>query len=886
LTAPLSTYRLQLHAGFGFGDAAALAPYLADIGVTHLYSSPYLQAAPGSTHGYDVVDPTKVNDELGGADGHRRLCSALGDAGLGQVLDVVPNHMANGPENRWWWDVLEDGRASPWARWFDVDWDPPERKLKDRLLMAVLGDQYGRVLDAGEIHLAYDEGVFTVSYYEHTLPVAPRSLDDLLKMASGACQSPSADELAFLAHTFGRLPDATSTDRQSVHERHRDTQVLRAQLSRLCAEDQAAADAVAMVVDLHNQQPDLLHVLLERQNWRLAWWRTASRELDYRRFFDVNTLVGLRMEDPRVFADTHRLVLSWLRSGVLDGVRIDHPDGLRRPLEYLQRLRAAAPEAWIVVEKILEPGEPLRRSWPVQGTTGYDTLNLVAGVFVDPAAEGPLTELYGRVTGERTEWDEVAHEAKHDVLDRVLAADVTRLTDGLTRVVERHRRNRDTTRHDLHEAVREILACFGVYRAYVPEDGPGDRAERVLLEEAVHDAGDRRPDLDRELLAFLAEVLGGAFNGAADADQEREACMRFQQLTGPVMAKGVEDTAFYRYGRFVALNEVGGDPGRFGVVPKELHEECRRLQRDWPFGMTTLSTHDTKRSEDVRARLSVLSEVPDRWADLVGRVVADGPVDRGTQYALLQALVGAWPLPAERAATFAEKAVREAKRATSWVDQDPDYEAAVRAWVWEWAADGPRGGELADLAAAVVGPGRVNAVAAKLVQLCMPGVPDTYQGSEVEDLSLVDPDNRRPVDWDRRRRLLAWLATGPPPEEILARSDEGAPKLWVVRQALRLRRRLPEPFGAGDGGAYEPLVASGPAAAHVVGFTRGGRVACVVPRLTVRLAAAGGWAGTVLTLGPGHWRDELTGDDVDGGPVPVADLLARFPVALLVGAGA
>ena len=882
MTTPLATYRVQLHAGFGFDDAAALAGYLSDLGVTHLYASPYLQAAPGSTHGYDVVDPTRVNAELGGEAGHARMCVALADAGLGQVLDVVPNHMANGPENRWWWDVLEDGRASPWAAWFDVDWDPPERKLKDRLLMAVLGDQYGRVLDAGEIRLAYHDGVFTVAYYEHVLPVAPRSLDDVLKMASGACQSPAADELAFLAHTFGRLPEATATDRQSIHERHRDTQVLRAQLARLVAEDEAAADAVATVVELHNQQPDLLHVLLERQNWRLAWWRTASRELDYRRFFDINTLVGLRMEDPRVFAETHQLVLAWLREGVLDGVRIDHPDGLRRPLEYLRRLRAAAPDAWIVVEKILEAGEPLRRSWPVQGTTGYDTLNLVGGLFVDPAAEGGLTKLYGEVTGEPTDWPEVADEAKRDVLDRVLAADVTRLTDRLTRVLERHRRNRDTTRHELHEAVKAVLACFGVYRAYIPEDAPGDRAERVLLEEAVHDARERNPDLDPELLDFLAEVLGGAYNAQPDADPEREACMRFQQLTGPVMAKGVEDTAFYRYGRFVALNEVGGDPDRFGVAPKQLHEECRRLHRDWPHGMTTLSTHDTKRTEDVRARMAVLSEVPDAWADLVNRVVADGPVDRAIQYALLQTLVGAWPLPGDRAATYAEKAIREAKRRTSWTDQDAGYEAAVLAWVREWAADGPRGDEVGRFAADLVAPGRVNALAAKLVQLCMPGVPDTYQGTEVEDLSLVDPDNRRPVDFDRLRRLLSWLGGSPAPEEILARAEEGAPKLWVVRQALRLRRRLPLVFGLGGDGAYEPLVATGPAAGHAVGFTRGGQVACVVPRLTVRLAAAGGWGETTVALPPGRWADELTGDAVAGGPVPVATLLGRFPVALLV----
>jgi (1->4)-alpha-D-glucan 1-alpha-D-glucosylmutase len=468
--APLSTYRAQLHSRFGFDDVGAIAPYLADLGVSHLYASPYLQAAPGSTHGYDVVDHSRVNGELGGAAAHRRMCDALGAAGLGQILDIVPNHMAiGGRENAWWWDVLENGPSSLYAAYFDVDWDPPEAKLRHKVLLAVLGDHYGRVLEAGELALAREGGSFVVRYHEHVAPIAPPTMDGVLAAAAERCASA---ELESLATALGRLPASTLTDRDSVRERHRDKEVLADRLAALCDDDEAVAEAVDAMVAETNADPDHLDAVLERQNYRLAYWRTAGRELDYRRFFDITTLIGLRVEDPQVFEDTHQLVLGWVADGTLDGLRVDHPDGLRDPEGYLARLAEATGGAWVVVEKILEPGEELPLTWPVAGTTGYDFLNRVGGLFVDPDGHKPLLELFAGLTGQSTDWASVVLEKKHQVLRQVLAADLNALTAAFVRVCERHRRFRDYTRHELHEVLREVAAAFPVYRAYVrPADG-------------------------------------------------------------------------------------------------------------------------------------------------------------------------------------------------------------------------------------------------------------------------------------------------------------------------------------------------------------------------------------------------------------------------------
>ena len=873
-----ATYRVQLHADFDFDDAAAIAGYLSDLGVSHLYASPYLQAAPGSTHGYDVVNHSRVNEELGGEAGHRRLCDALGQAHLGQVLDVVPNHMAiPGRQNEWWWDVLENGPSSIYASYFDVDWDPPEAKLRNRVLLPVLGDHYGRVLEAGEIELSREGGGFVVRYYDNEAPVAPKSLDWLLASAAGRLPRGElfTDELESIATAFSRLPPSVATDRESVRERHRDKEVLRRRLAELCERHPEVAHAVDAEVAALNESPDGLDALLERQNYRLAFWRTAGRELDYRRFFDITTLIGLRIEDQQVFDDTHRLVLRFFRDGVLDGLRIDHPDGLRDPSQYLERLRDATGGAWVVVEKILEPGERLP-PWPVAGTTGYDFLNLVGGLFVDQAGEEPLTKAYAEITGEPVDYEEVVLQKKQRAIREILAADLNRLTELFVQVVQNHRRFRDYTRHDLREVLAEVLCSYDVYRTYVRADDAGDQAiteaDRHDIRSAVAKALERRPDLDPDLFGFLESILLLETAGPFAC----ELAMRVQQVTGPVMAKGVEDTTFYTYNRLTALNEVGGDPGRFGLSVPAFHEACAEAAEHWPLSMLALSTHDTKRSEDVRARIALLSEVPDEWASAVNRWTdanarhkRDGMPDANAEWLLYQTLVGAWPITPERATAYMEKASKEAKVHTSWIDPNPAYDEALLRFVEGILADPGFVDDLESFVAPLVAPGRVNSLAQKLVQLTAPGVPDIYQGTELWDLSLVDPDNRRPVDYDQRRGLLAELRAGLPVEEVLDRSDEGLPKLLVVHRTLQARRAI------GDLGPYRPLDAP----ERAVAFARGEALVTVVPRLVLRGAVEG-----MVDLPEGRWQNVFTGEELSGGPTPMTDLLARFPVALLLSA--
>ncbi len=879
MISPISaTYRLQLHAGFTFDDAARLADYLAALGISHVYCSPYLQAARGSTHGYDVIDHARVNAELGGEAGFARFVGALRAHHLGQVLDIVPNHMAiSTAENRWWADVLENGPSSAFTSYFDVDWDPPEARLRNTVLVPILGDQYGRVLEAGELKLEREGATFRICYAEHAYPVGPRSLGLLLGRAARLA---SSDVLAFLGDAFAELPHATATDRASVRRRNRDKEVLRGQLQRLLDEDAGAAAAVDTVVADTNADPESMHALLEMQNYRLAWWRSAGRDLGYRRFFDINTLIGLRVEDEQVFHDTHRRVLDWVREGVLDGLRVDHPDGLRDPQEYLERLRTAAPGAWIVVEKILESGERLPETWPAAGTTGYDFLNRVAGLFVDPAGESPLTDLYAEFTAERTNYHAVVHDRKLFVLREVLGSDVNRLTDLLLEICERHRRHRDYSRHQLTDALRELIACFPVYRTYVrPATGQVTDVDRGYVTQAVTAATSNRPDLDAPLFEFLRDLLLLDIAG----NREGEFAARFQQLTGPAMAKGVEDTAFYTYNRFIALNEVGGDPSRFGTRVEQFHEANATTHARWPMSMLATATHDTKRGEDVRARLALLSECPATWATAVRRWSAmterhrthDWP-DRNTEYLFYQTLVGAWPLTAERLTAYMEKATREAKVHTSWTSPGQEYDQALRRFVEASFTDTAFMADVGAFVAPLVEPGRVNALAQTVLKLSAPGVPDMYQGTELWSLPLVDPDNRRPVDYEERRRALAQL-DALAPADIWRRADEGLPKLWVVRQILAARRRRPEAFG--PLGQYVPLLADGARAAHVVAFRRGAAIAALVPRLV--LGAAGDWAHTLVTLPRGRWQNVLTNDVVDGGAIDLGALWRVFPVALL-----
>ncbi len=761
---PVSTYRLQLTPDFGFIDAAAVVPYLSRLGISHVYCSPWLQAAPGSRHGYDVIDHSRLSAELGGREAFEQLLAACRQVGLGILLDIVPNHMAiSEPEsqNTAWWSLLKLGRGSAYASWFDVDWDAQDGKV----LVPVLGAPLAEAI--GDVQLDGDR----LRYGDHELPIAPGTL----------------------------------------------------------VEGDVAATLAA-------------------QHYRLGHWRVAVEELNVRRFFDVTTLAGLRVEDPAVFDATHVLVLLQLRDGEVDGLRIDHPDGLADPGGYLDRLAVASGGAYVVVEKILEPGEQLPVTWACAGTTGYDALNLVLGLFVDPAGEQPLTDLWQSLTGDRSSFAEVVARTKRQVLSEVLPAEVNRLVDVALRACG----GLDVTRRALREALVEVLASFAVYRAYLPPTGPADDVARAQIAKAVAAAKATLPSRAREIDLVAALALAEL--------PAPEFVTRFQQTCGPVMAKGVEDTAFYRYLRLSALCEVGGDPSVFGTSLEHFHQACAATQARWPLTMTTLTTHDTKRSEDVRARLVLLSQLPAAWGEAVTRWSAlaarHGKLDAATEQLVWQSLVGAWPITPDRAAAYLEKATREAKAHTSWVDPVPAYDGAVAGFVRGVLADEALTGELAAFVTQLEPAWQATALAQKLVQLTMPGVADVYQGTELWDLSLVDPDNRRPVDYAARAAEL---------------DAPTHPKLRLVRAALRLRREHPSWFGADA--TYTGLDA-GPGA---VAFCRTGRVVTVAP---IRSTSA--WSDAdAVTLPPGNWADAVTGAERTG-RVRLADLLEAFPVALLI----
>lgn len=883
---PLSTYRLQLHKGFTFDDAAGIAEYLHDLGISHVYSSPYLQASAGSMHGYDVVDHARVNAELGGAEAHERFCTRLGNVGLGQVLDVVPNHMSLGKENRFWCDVLENGVSSRYASFFDIDWQPYEERLRNKVLLPVLAEQYGKVLDAGGIRVVRHGNRFQVECADQNFPVAPQTLPVILARAAEISKS---DTLNFLAASFGRLPAPEYADRQTILARHRDQQVLKGLLARLCLEESEIGGALDQAVAELNDNKDKLDDFLNQQNYRLAYWKTADQQLGYRRFFDVNTLIGLRVEREHVFDETHALVLDWLHRGVLDGVRIDHPDGLRDPMQYFRRLREHAGDAWIVAEKILERGEFLRDEWPVEGTSGYDFLNMALGLLVSPEGMKELQAIYEDFTGEHCAFAEIAHDKKVNVTQEALGSDVNRLTTLLVDICEANRDQRDFTRAEMRRAIREVAACFAVYRSYVqPGRGELTEEDRMQISRAIECAKGKRQDIDAGLFDFLERVFTGEVKGTL----ETEFLMRFQQFTPPVMAKGVEDTAFYCYNRLVGMCEVGGDPGSDGVSVAEFHDYNAKMQATHPLTMTTLSTHDTKRSDDVRSRLAVLSEIPEafgealnRWSRMNNELRTDLKLgeypDRNTEYMLYQTLIGAWPIDAERIHAYMTKATREAKQKTTWTANNTEFEDALQKFIDAALSHTEFVTDLERFVESIKEAGRVNSLAQTLVKHTSPGVPDLYQGAELWDLSLVDPDNRRPVDYKLRAKLLKQLVGKTVAEgatEAMRRMEDGLPKLWTIHQALCLRRERSQSFGAEAG--YAPLRVSGAKADYALAYLRGKDVATVTPRLVKLLGAD--WADTAVELPQGRWRNRLTGAEIHGGTVSVEELLREFPVALLV----
>jgi (1->4)-alpha-D-glucan 1-alpha-D-glucosylmutase len=816
-TVPRATYRFQFHEGFPLSQALALVPYLHGLGISHLYASPLFKARPHSRHGYDTCDFNQLNPELGTEAELAQLVGALRARGMGLVLDIVPNHMGiGGPENHWWWDVLARGPESPYAKYFDIDWNSSDPRLRGKVLVPVLGDRYHRVLARHELQLETTPAGCLLHYGENPFPINAPSLQAVTS---------NPEEL--------------------------------------------------------NANPEALDALLEKQFYRLTWYGRGDSELNYRRFFNITTLPGLCMEDEQVFTQSFSLARQWLERGWLDGLRVDHPDGLRDPEQFLNRLKNIAPKAWIVVEKILEPGEVLPSSWPVAGTTGYDFLNCADGLFIDPNGEKPLTDLYLACGGNPKGYSALAREKKVLVLQTLLGAEVGHLTELLVHIAAAHWRYRDFTRKELSAALIELIASFSVYRTYVhPEKKSVGDSDRFYLLKAAGQARQARPDLPSDLFDLLTDLMLLRQQGETESDF----VARFQQLSAATMAKGVEDTAFYCYNRFAALNEVGGDPGRFGTSVEEFHQFCLRQQTDWPNTMLASSTHDTKRSEDARARLWLLSEIPGIWREAVGRWSALNKrhcrhqwPDSNAEYLYYQTLVGAWPLSAERALEYMKKATHEAKEHTNWTEKNEEYDSAVHDFVTATLADREFLADMEKFVAPLVKPGCVNSLAQLLLKLTAPGAPDIYQGTELWDFSLVDPDNRRPVDFLLRQKLLANTADLSA-EKAWQEWNSGLPKLWLIRRVLALRSRHPDWFGRDA--QYQPLAAQGPACAHAVIFKRGENLIALVPRLIIGLHYD--WRDTVLEMPPGNWRNELTGDIVPQKKALLSDLLAKFPVALLI----
>lgn len=864
----IASYRVQLNSSFTFANAAEIAGYLDDLGISHLYCSPYLQAAPGSTHGYDVANPERINDELGGQPGLSLLSGALRDHGIGQILDIVPNHMAADPKaNPWWRDVLENGPSSRYAAFFDIDWEGGESRPSFTVLVPILGDHVGRVIENGEIRLERRGGTFVLRYHEHELPVSPKTLDELVGRAARRVGSP---ELAEVASSLGDLPPARVTDREAVAYRHEQKEALAARTEEICEAEPGVADALDEEVDAINHDPDRLDELLRRQNYRLAYWKTADEELDYRRFFNIETLVGLRAEDDHVFDSTHHVILELVDDGTVAGLRVDHVDGLRDPEGYLTRLQAATSGVYTVVEKILAPREELVRSWPVAGTTGYDFLARVNNLFVVAANERAMTEVYETFTGQTSSFAEIAHDCKTEIMRRELSPEFERLTSLLAGVCESHRRQRDNTRRELRAALSELIAHMGVYRTYNRPGVPASDTDRMWIDVAVKGALACRADLDAELLEFIGELAKGEHGG----DGSDEFVPRFQQLTAPVMAKGVEDTAFYRYNRLVSLNEVGGDPGTFGIPVEEFHAGTGRTAQQSPESMLTLATHDTKRGADVRARINVLSEIPGQWADAVMSWTRANERHRGTsgpdpdsEYLLYQTIAGAWPIGSDRVAAYMSKALREAKLHTSWADPDEDYERDVEVFVRSIICDDGFVSLLESFLRDnhVVARGRRNSLAQTALMLTCPGIPDIYQGTELWDMSLVDPDNRRPVDFKLRDGLLRQH------DQFAADLGEdplGMSKLRLIRLLLAHRRSNPDLY---DKAGYEPLPAEGDG---IIAFERDSLVVVGSCRSVLAPEESVG-------LPPGEWEDVISGARAHGGQQRVTSVLPALPVAVL-----
>lgn len=914
---PRATYRLQLNASFGFADAAALAPYLATLGISHVYCSSYLKARPGSTHGYDIVDHNTLNPELGTEADFQKMVAAFRENGLGQILDFIPNHMGvGGSDNPFWLDVLEWGPDSDYAGWFDIEWDAERRYLQDKVLVPFLGDQYGAVLEAGHLVLKFDaeEGGFAVWAYDtHKLPVSPLHYADILGNAYPALER--------LGDAFGHLRAA----RPFVGKRATE---LKAELGAVARSDANAAAAIARATDAFNGRAgDLdswreLDALIQAQYWRPAYFRVAADDINYRRFFNINDLAGIRMEVPEVFDRAHRLLFKLLKDGVLDGVRLDHVDGLFDPKAYCLRLREKAPrDFYLLVEKILAPHESLREDWEVDGTTGYEFANLITGLLVDPEGEEALTRAYAAFAGGAGDFAEIVRACKLKVMDDEMAGELNVLAREARRVARSHPRTSDFTNNVLHRALKQIIACFPVYRTYVDENGATE-PDRRDIDWAIVWARRLETMLDPSVFDFLHALLTTDLVAEPRSGFSRvavtRAAMRVQQYSGPVMAKGLEDTAFYRYNRLLALNEVGGSPERFGVSVATFHGANRERARRTPHALLSTSTHDTKRGEDARARLAVLAELAEEWADQVAlwsrmirapqaSITEDMPPDPNDEYAFYQLLLAAWPaeLSTDPEAAIDPQAVetlrlrlegamlkglREAKVYTTWAAPDEAYETATLEFV-RHALDVSRPNAFLDsfraFLARIAPLGAANGLVQTVLKLTVPGVPDIYQGAELWDTSLVDPDNRRPVDFGLRAEMLPALPDSNP--EALGTDwgggdwGDGKVKLKITARLLDLRRRLPMLF---ESGSYEPLDVTGTDAERVCAFLRETERTCLVVAVLLFPGRGDVAVDTRVVLPEGamaDWRDTLGGVvRSEHGTLAARDLFATLPVAALV----
>jgi (1->4)-alpha-D-glucan 1-alpha-D-glucosylmutase len=959
-TIPRATYRVQLHREFPFAAATALVPYWAGLGISHLYTSPILRARPGSQHGYDVVDHGTLNPELGTREDFDQLVAALHAHDMGLIVDIVPNHMGVlGGDNGWWLDVLENGAASQHAAYFDIEWNSTDPVLAGRVLLPILGEQYGVVLERGELQLAFapEHGSFSLHYYEHRLPIDPSRYGGLLRNAHRRLaqrKGVAGYALVTLAEAFEKLPAHHQHDEAACTQRLRAIPPLKERLGAAAREHPAIAEALAAVLaDINGQAGsrasfDALDALIALQPWRLAQWRVAGDEINYRRFFDINELAALRMERPEVFADTHALILALAAEGAIDGLRIDHPDGLADPAAYFEQLQRAyaarcalppPPDAgadgrpelplYVVVEKIVAPHEEVPRSWAVHGTTGYRFANVVNNVLLDTRARTRMDRVWRAFAGDEAEdFDTLSWHCRHLVMEGALAGELTVLAGALLRLAREDRRTRDFTLNLLRQALAEVVACFPVYRSYVV-DKPSPQ-DRRFIAWAIGRAMRRSRAADASVFEFLRRVLLGKPLPGAVAGlgaRYRAFAQRLQQYTSPVAAKGIEDTALYRHQRLVSVNDVGGDPDQFGMTVAAFHAASRDRCQHWPHTMLATSTHDAKRSEDVRLRINMLSEMPAAWRLTVRRWSrmnrrlkrsiddSDAP-SRNDEYLVYQLLVGSLPHDADAAAleTYAArleqavlKSARESKAVTSWINPHADYEAALSAFVH--ALLSPREGnlfldDLRSTAALAAWHGALSGLSMVLLKFCAPGVPDVYQGHEGSVLSLVDPDNRRPVDYAQRQQWLAdaqalWAAGGAGCTEALQQrlrtAPDGRAKFWVSWRLLQCRQAHPELFRQGD---YLPLEVRGPRAELVVASARrhaGQWLVAVALRLPASLGLAPGalpvgdvWEGTEVLLpggAPAHLRDTLT-DTVHtaaDGALPLATLFAVLPVAALHG---